>query len=184
MALQLFFATEKCATEKGPELQDEGDSKDSDTFRPLGKGSFSEEMYREQSFCSTQTGSWTTASSSSDNLSRFRASNTSRDYKLKMMVKTFLESNGFMHINEAQHVWGRTRYPLHVAVSQNKPAIVKALVLLGARRNVKTRRGLTPEDLARRSGFEEVLNVLEQATLQKESTLESSQSQSRRTLQM
>ena len=75
-------------------------------------------------------------------------------------------------------------YPLHVAVSQNKPAIVKALLLLGARRNVKTRRGLTPEDLARRSGFQEVLNVLEQATLQKESTLESSQSQSRRTLQM
>ena len=77
-------------------------------------GSFSEEMYREQSFCSTQTGSWTTASSSSDNLSRFRASNTSRDYKLKMMVKTFLESNGFMHINEAQHVWGRTRTLLAV----------------------------------------------------------------------
>ncbi|CAE6926999.1 ANK2 [Symbiodinium microadriaticum] len=178
MALQLFFTTEK------PELQDESDSKDSDTFRPLGKGSVSEEMYREQSFCSTQTGSWTTASSSSDNLSRFRGSNTSRDYKLKMMVKAFLESNGFLHVNEPQHSWGRTRYPLHVAVSQNKPAIVKALLLLGAWRNVKTRRGLTPEDLARRSGFEEVLNVLEQATLQKESTLESSQSQSRRTLQM
>ena len=61
---------------------------------------------------------------------------------------------------------------MHVAVSQNKPAIVKALLLLGARRNVKTRRGLAPEDLARRSGFQEVLNILEQATLQKESTLE------------
>ena len=58
-----------------------------------------------------------------------------------------------------------------MAASQNKPAVVKALLLLGARLNVKTRRGLTPEDLARRNGFEEVLRILEQAALQKESTL-------------
>mmetsp|Transcript_99107 Transcript_99107/g.137668 ORF Transcript_99107/g.137668 Transcript_99107/m.137668 type:complete len:182 (+) Transcript_99107:106-651(+) len=135
------------------------------------------EMYREQSFSSTQTGSWETSEGSPErkegSLPRPRTWHpATRDYKLKMMAKTFLQANGFMHINEAQHSWGRTRYPLHVAVSQNKPAIVKALLLLGARRNVKTRRGLTPEDLARRSGFQEVLNILEQATLQKESTLE------------
>ena len=63
-----------------------------------------------------------------------------------------------------------------MAVSQNKPAVVKALLLLGARRNVKTRRGLTPEDLARRSGFKEVSQVLEQAMLQTENTLDSSRS--------
>ena len=64
------------------------------------------EMYREQSFSSTQTGSWTTASSNSDPRTN---RNSTRDFRLKMQVKAFLQANGFMHINEAQHAWGRTR---------------------------------------------------------------------------
>ena len=75
-----------------------------------------------------------------------------------------------------------------MAVSQNKPTVVKALLRLGARLNVKTRRGLTPEDLARRNGFEEVLRILEQATLQKESTFDSAEApqsaRTTRTIQM
>ena len=166
------------------------------------------EMYREPSFASTQTGSGTATEGSSParpegTLPRPKTWHpATRDYKLKMMVKSFLQANGFMHINEARHSWGRTRtltkilqqqvsgrcvllhvvpvsaagYPLHLAASQNKPAVVKALLLLGARPNVKTRRGLTPEDLAKRSGFEEVLHVLEQAALQQESVLDISHS--------
>ena len=38
----------------------------------------------------------------------------------------FQEANGFMHVNEAKMWWGRTLYPLHVAVQQKKQAIVKA----------------------------------------------------------
>jgi len=72
------------------------------------------EMYREQSFSSTQTGSWETSEGSPERkegtLPRPRTWHpATRDYKLKMMAKTFLQANGFMHINEAQHSWGRTR---------------------------------------------------------------------------
>ena len=71
-------------------------------------------MYREQSFSSTQTGSWETSEGSPERkegtLPRPRTWHpATRDYKLKMMAKTFLQANGFMHINEAQHSWGRTR---------------------------------------------------------------------------
>ena len=71
-------------------------------------------MCREQSFSSTQTGSWETSEGSPErkegSLPRPRTWHpATRDYKLKMMAKTFLQANGFMHINEAQHSWGRTR---------------------------------------------------------------------------
>ena len=81
------------------------------------------------------------------------------------MVKAFLESNGFMHVNEAKSWWGKTCYPLHVAVHQKKPAIVKALLLLGARRDVKY-RGYTPEEYAqhkhlRWGGYDDVLQIFQ-----------------------
>mmetsp|Transcript_38209 Transcript_38209/g.68323 ORF Transcript_38209/g.68323 Transcript_38209/m.68323 type:complete len:157 (+) Transcript_38209:59-529(+) len=122
---------------------------------------------REHSFASTQTLSNGTDSNgseaSSDGSHPRRATwqSSTREYKCKMLVKAFLQANGFLHVNEAKHSWGRTRYPLHVAVLQNKPAVVKALLLLGARRKVQTRRGFLPEDLARRGALEEVLQVLE-----------------------
>eukprot|EP00439_Symbiodinium_sp_Y106_P039159 s1681_g4.t1 len=85
----------------------------------------------------------------------------------KLLAKSFLEVNGFMHVNEAKHSWGRTRYPLHVAVQQKKPAIVRALLRLGARPTCKTNRGLTPQALATRlqsrwGGYQEVLDVFEE----------------------
>mmetsp|Transcript_38210 Transcript_38210/g.68325 ORF Transcript_38210/g.68325 Transcript_38210/m.68325 type:complete len:158 (+) Transcript_38210:59-532(+) len=123
---------------------------------------------REHSFASTQSVSHGATGSSSPDPSSDRSysrpatwHSPTRDYKCKMLVKAFLQANGFLHVNEAKHSWGRTRYPLHVAVLQNKPAVVKALLLLGARRKVQTRRGFLPEDLARRGALEEVLQVLE-----------------------
>mmetsp|Transcript_37030 Transcript_37030/g.85592 ORF Transcript_37030/g.85592 Transcript_37030/m.85592 type:complete len:169 (+) Transcript_37030:58-564(+) len=125
-------------------------------------------LQRDHSFASMQTVSNGTDSSSpepsSDGSHPRRAAtwqSSTRDYKRKMLVKAFLQANGFLHVNEAKHSWGRTRYPLHVAVLQNKPTVVKALLLLGARRKVQTRRGFSPEDLARRGGLEEVLKILE-----------------------
>mmetsp|Transcript_37029 Transcript_37029/g.85588 ORF Transcript_37029/g.85588 Transcript_37029/m.85588 type:complete len:165 (+) Transcript_37029:71-565(+) len=122
---------------------------------------------REHSFASTPTISMGTSNSNSPEPSsnshprRATWHSATRDYKCKMLVKAFLQANGFLHVNEAKHSWGRTRYPLHVAVLQNKPTVVKALLLLGARRKVQTRRGFSPEDLARRGGLEEVLKILE-----------------------
>ncbi|CAE7658240.1 unnamed protein product [Symbiodinium pilosum] len=91
----------------------------------------------------------------------------SRDFQRKLVVKSFLDANGYMHVNEAKHSWGRTRYPLHMAVQQKKPAIVRALIRLGARLNSQTNRGLTPEALAQRlhrrwGGYQEVLDVFEE----------------------
>ena len=84
-----------------------------------------------------------------------------------MIVMNFLDANGFMHINEAKTSWGRTSYPLHVAVRQKKAAVVRALLLLGAWREVKSRRGETPEELAVRcqhrwGGYEDILKAFEE----------------------
>ncbi|CAJ1426197.1 unnamed protein product, partial [Effrenium voratum] len=104
-----------------------------------------------------------------------------REHQRKMLVMAFLDANGFMHINEAKTSWGRTCYPLHVAVRQNKPAVVKALLSLGAWRNVKSRRGQTPEELAHRcqhrwGGFEEVLKMFEEEPERKDVPSSSSSS--------
>eukprot|EP00913_Durusdinium_trenchii_P004275 g3963.t1 len=73
----------------------------------------------------------------------------SREDKRKVLVKDFLETNGFMHVNEAKRSWGMTSYPLHAAVHQKNAAVVKALLQLGARPDVKY-RGQTPEEYAQR----------------------------------
>eukprot|EP00438_Fugacium_kawagutii_P025504 Skav224841 [mRNA] locus=scaffold3408:306556:312052:+ [translate_table: standard] len=44
-----------------------------------------------------------------------------------------------------RRVQAQESYPLHTAVHQKKPAVVKALLLLGARRDSKY-RGNTPEE--------------------------------------
>lgn len=89
----------------------------------------------------------------------------SREDKRKVLVKDFLETNGFMHVNEAKRSWGMTSYPLHAAVHQKNAAVVKALLQLGARPDVKY-RGQTPEEYAQRKnqrwgGYEEVLSIFE-----------------------
>mmetsp|Transcript_2447 Transcript_2447/g.4182 ORF Transcript_2447/g.4182 Transcript_2447/m.4182 type:complete len:174 (-) Transcript_2447:100-621(-) len=150
------------------ELQ-QASARHSGSFQDMNQAKGS--LDREQSFASTQTGSAGTTEASPDPNCRGTFHSSTRDYKRKMMVKAFLQANGFLHVNEPQHSWGRTRYPLHVAASQNKPAIVQALLQLGARPNVQTRRGLTPEDLARKAGHEDVLNVFERSRLEQESTM-------------
>ncbi|CAE7895222.1 unnamed protein product, partial [Symbiodinium necroappetens] len=137
---------------------------------------------REPSFGSTRTSTGTNTSSTSastgsaipdtarSTTSLFTSRTTKsipRDLQRKLLAKSFLEVNGFMHVNEAKHSWGRTRYPLHVAVQQKKPAIVRALLRLGARPTCKTNRGLTPQALAMRlqsrwGGYQEVLDVFEE----------------------
>mmetsp|Transcript_4099 Transcript_4099/g.9571 ORF Transcript_4099/g.9571 Transcript_4099/m.9571 type:complete len:153 (+) Transcript_4099:45-503(+) len=84
----------------------------------------------------------------------------SAELKSRTLVMTFLKAHGFLHVNDSKTRFGRKRYPLHVAASQNKPAVVKALLQLGARPNVKTRRGLTPEDFAKRGQHESILQLL------------------------
>eukprot|EP00440_Ansanella_granifera_P067668 gb/GFBE01073406.1/.p1 GENE.gb/GFBE01073406.1/~~gb/GFBE01073406.1/.p1 ORF type:complete len:237 (+),score=28.77 gb/GFBE01073406.1/:1-711(+) len=89
------------------------------------------------------------------------------DYRQRMMVKVFLDNNGYMHVNEARHFWGRTAYPLHTAVRQNNPAVVQALLQMGANRGAKTTRGFTPEELARqknkrRGSYEDVVKAFEE----------------------
>eukprot|EP00435_Cladocopium_sp_Y103_P055119 s204_g18.t1 len=83
----------------------------------------------------------------------------------KIFVRSFLESNGFMHVNEAKSRWGKTCYPLHTAVRLKKSSVVKALLQLGARRDVKY-RGFTPEEYAQKKhhrwgGYEDVLKIFQ-----------------------
>lgn len=83
----------------------------------------------------------------------------------KIIVRSFLESNGFMHVNEAKSRWGKACYPLHAAVRLKKSSMVKALLQLGARRDVKY-RGYTPEEYAQQKhhrwgGYEDVLKIFQ-----------------------
>ncbi|CAJ1402108.1 unnamed protein product [Effrenium voratum] len=138
-------------------------------------GSFSDPVLcRADSFASTRASTTTSGRGSLKSLAM-------REHQRKMLVMAFLDANGFMHINEAKTSWGRTCYPLHVAVRQNKPAVVKALLSLGAWRNVKSRRGQTPEELAHRcqhrwGGFEEVLKMFEEEPERKDVPSSSSSS--------
>ncbi|CAJ1333386.1 unnamed protein product [Effrenium voratum] len=138
-------------------------------------GSFSDPVLcRADSFASTRASTTTSGRGSVKSLAM-------REHQRKMLVMAFLDANGFMHINEAKTSWGRTCYPLHVAVRQNKPAVVKALLSLGAWRNVKSRRGQTPEELAHRcqhrwGGFEEVLKMFEEEPERKDVPSSSSSS--------
>ncbi|CAJ1402109.1 unnamed protein product [Effrenium voratum] len=105
------------------------------------------------------------------------------DAQRKKLVKAFLDSNGFMHVNESKSSWTRTCYPLHTAVRQNKPAIVKALLLLGARADLKS-RGLTPEEYALQrqnkwGGYEGTVDVFKQfrdQEISRQSIMEDSES--------
>ncbi|CAE7250228.1 unnamed protein product, partial [Symbiodinium pilosum] len=79
----------------------------------------------------------------------------------KRVAGRFLKANGFFHVDELESTW---RHPLFEAVLQNRPRVVKALLLLGSRREVLSAAGLTPEHLAellhlRKGGFEAVLRV-------------------------
>eukprot|EP00490_Sorites_sp_Unknown_P019386 CAMPEP_0114670186 /NCGR_PEP_ID=MMETSP0191-20121206/39196_1 /TAXON_ID=126664 /ORGANISM="Sorites sp." /LENGTH=178 /DNA_ID=CAMNT_0001927357 /DNA_START=30 /DNA_END=566 /DNA_ORIENTATION=+ len=92
----------------------------------------------------------------------------SRKDQRKMLVRSFLESNGFMHVNEGKSWWGKTCFPLHVAVKQRKATMVKALLLLGARRDVKY-RGYTPEEYAQKQhhrwgGYEDILKAFQETS--------------------
>eukprot|EP00435_Cladocopium_sp_Y103_P065372 s167_g27.t1 len=129
-------------------------------------GTFSDPVIsRADSFASTRASTGT-------NLSHGK-SMVLRETQRKMIVMNFLDANGFMHINEAKTSWGRTSYPLHVAVRQKKAAVVRALLLLGAWREVKSRRGETPEELAARcqsrwGGYDEILRAFEEDTRRKQ----------------
>mmetsp|Transcript_73080 Transcript_73080/g.116240 ORF Transcript_73080/g.116240 Transcript_73080/m.116240 type:complete len:197 (-) Transcript_73080:137-727(-) len=129
-------------------------------------GTFSDPVIsRADSFASTRASTGT-------NLSHGK-SMVLRETQRKMIVMNFLDANGFMHINEAKTSWGRTSYPLHVAVRQKKAAVVRALLLLGAWREAKSRRGETPEELAVRcqsrwGGYEEILRAFEEDALRKQ----------------
>mmetsp|Transcript_77698 Transcript_77698/g.171637 ORF Transcript_77698/g.171637 Transcript_77698/m.171637 type:complete len:198 (+) Transcript_77698:74-667(+) len=129
-------------------------------------GTFSDPVIsRADSFASTRASTGT-------NLSHGK-SMVLRETQRKMIVMNFLDANGFMHINEAKTSWGRTSYPLHEAVRQKKAAVVRALLLLGAWREVKSRRGETPEELAVRfqrrwGGYDEILRVFEEDARRKQ----------------
>mmetsp|Transcript_2794 Transcript_2794/g.5765 ORF Transcript_2794/g.5765 Transcript_2794/m.5765 type:complete len:187 (+) Transcript_2794:58-618(+) len=93
-------------------------------------------------------------------------SSASRMDQHKRLVRVFLQTNDYLHVNEGKQSWGYTCYPLHTAVRQKKPAVVKALLLLGARRDLKY-RGYTPEEYAERrqrrwGGYDDVLKVFEE----------------------
>ncbi|CAK9107052.1 ANK_REP_REGION domain-containing protein [Durusdinium trenchii] len=126
-------------------------------------GNFSDhELSRADSFASTRASTGTSLSHGK--------SMGARETQRKMIVTHFLDANGFMHINEAKASWFGKSYPLHVAVRQNKTAVVKALLLLGAWREAKSRRGETAEELALRcqqrwGGYEEILRVFEEDKL-------------------
>eukprot|EP00913_Durusdinium_trenchii_P008300 g7797.t1 len=84
----------------------------------------------------------------------------------KALVRSFLQANDFLHVNEGKRYWGHTCYPLHVAVHQKNAAVIKALLLLGARSDLKY-RGYTPEEYAQRKhrrwgGYDDVLKVLDE----------------------
>eukprot|EP00930_Biecheleria_cincta_P089380 TRINITY_DN78678_c0_g1_i1.p1 TRINITY_DN78678_c0_g1~~TRINITY_DN78678_c0_g1_i1.p1 ORF type:complete len:238 (-),score=32.14 TRINITY_DN78678_c0_g1_i1:151-768(-) len=106
--------------------------------------------------------------STTSSASSYHRRKTSSDFQRRMMVKVFLDQHGFMHINEAKHSWGRTYYPLHVAVRQNNLPVVQALLQMGASTQCASTRGYTPEDIAKRrnsrwGGYDEVVHVLESA---------------------
>ncbi|CAE7303430.1 unnamed protein product, partial [Symbiodinium necroappetens] len=81
----------------------------------------------------------------------------------KRVASGFLNDNDFFHVNEVD-VESAVRHPLLEAVLQNRPRVVKALLLLGSRKDVRNSHGLTPLQLAQhlereQGGFQEVLHV-------------------------
>ncbi|CAK9094859.1 unnamed protein product [Durusdinium trenchii] len=132
-------------------------------------GTFSDPVIsRADSFASTRASTGTSLSHGK--------SIALRENQRKMMVMNFLDANGFMHINEAKTSWFCTSYPLHVAVRQKKAAVVRALLLLGAWRDAKSRRGETPEELAVRcqrrwGGYEDIVKVFEEDKLRSQQSV-------------
>ncbi|CAE7810771.1 unnamed protein product [Symbiodinium sp. CCMP2592] len=95
----------------------------------------------------------------------FAASAPMSESQSKRVASSFLNDNDFFHVNEVDIESAvRVRHPLLEAVLQNRPRVVKALLLLGSRKDVRNSHGLTPLQLAehlqhQQGGFQEVLHV-------------------------
>jgi len=93
----------------------------------------------------------------------FASSAPMSESQSKRVASSFLNDNDFFHVNEVD-IESTVRHPLLEAVLQNRPRVVKALLLLGSRRDVRNSHGLTPLQLAehlqhQQGGFQEVLHV-------------------------
>ncbi|CAE8743298.1 unnamed protein product [Polarella glacialis] len=83
------------------------------------------------------------------------------DYRRRLAMKVFLDSNGFYHVNEEKRFLGRITYPLHCAVRQKDVSMVRLLLLMGANPSKHTTSGKTAEDIAKRNGYDEIVQVFE-----------------------
>eukprot|EP00929_Paragymnodinium_shiwhaense_P119700 TRINITY_DN91592_c0_g1_i1.p1 TRINITY_DN91592_c0_g1~~TRINITY_DN91592_c0_g1_i1.p1 ORF type:complete len:418 (-),score=135.53 TRINITY_DN91592_c0_g1_i1:457-1710(-) len=72
---------------------------------------------------------------------------------VKEQVEPFLKAHGYSDVNAAKRTWlGRTKYPLHSAVKENDPEILKLLLQAGADPMVKDSSGSTAAELAEQTG--------------------------------